>query len=499
MAQNNFNVSDAILRTIAEHSPNMIFVNQLGRIIYVNKRCREIMGYTPAEFLSPGFNFRSLTAPESRPLITQAFSRHQQGKEVEPYEYVIVTKAGRRLDAIITTKLVSVGNKPAILGMITDITARKQAETLYRRVFENAGAATVIFNLDGLIEKINDEAERLSGWSRAEAENKIKWMAFIAKEDLPWVKKLNEQRRLEPGLMPKRYEFRFINRAGAVRNALINVDFIPELNKFVASLLDITSLKQAEAVLRRDKETFEKLVAEKTKEVIAAQRELEQSKHLANLGTMAATVAHELRNPLGVIAAALYNVRKKTKNRSLQKHLDNIEAKIVESNQTISDLLDFSRIKMPVLGPVRLAGLLDDCIAAAERRFRVKPGTVRKDYRLKGKKSEIAADRHQLRLVVNNILDNAFQACAGRQAKIGVDLKPGTAGGPEVVLKDNGSGIGPKVLSKVFDPFFTTKTKGTGLGLTLSRELMRLNGGQIRIESQKDRGARGFLLFSRVE
>ena len=499
MANKNFEASDNLFRTIAEHSPNMIFINQQGRLLYVNKKCREIMGYTQAEFLSPAFDFRSLTAPESKALITKAFIKHQRGEEVEPYEYVIVTKSGKRLDAIITTKLIHIKKKPAILGIITDISARKEAETLHRKVFENAGTATVIFNADGLIERINDEAERLSGWSRAEAENKMEWMSFITKEDLPRMRKMNKQRRVDTALLPKRYEFSFINKVGEVRKALINVDFIPELNKFVASLLDITSLKQAEAVLRRDKETFQKLVTEKTKEVIAAQSELERSKHLANLGTMAATVAHELRNPLGAIAAALFNLKRKSRDRSLRRHLDNIETKIAESDRTISDLLSFSRIKMPMLEPVRLANLLDECVATAEKRFGVKAGTIKKVYRLKGKGSEILADSHQLKLVVRNVLDNALQACAGRRAKtkIEVCLQPGAAGGLEVVVKDNGSGIGTDELPKVFDPFFTTKVKGTGLGLTLSRELMRLHGGSIRLESRKGRGTRVYLTFPR--
>jgi PAS domain S-box-containing protein len=488
---------DGIFKTIAEYSPNMIFINQQRRIVYVNKKCEEVLGYSREEFFSPGFDFRRLIAPESKALIAKVFARHQRGEEVEPYEYMIVTKSGRRLNAIITTKLVFIDNKPAILGMVTDTDARKQAEALYRRVFENAGAATVIYNTDGLIERINDEAEKLSGWSRAEAEHKMKWMAFIAREDLSWMKKSNKQRRSDPALMPKRYEFKFINKAGEVRNALMNVDFIPELNKFVASLLDITSLKQAEAVLRRDKEVFAKLVAEKTAEVITAQRELERSKHLANLGTMAAAVAHELRNPLGVIAAALFNIRRKTRDRTLQRHLDNIEAKIAESDRTISDLLSFSRIKMPKLRPVCLTGLLDECVAAAEKKFGVKSGTVRKRYALKGKRCEIKADRHQLKLVVGNVLDNAFQALAGQPGKIGVSLRLGVGGRPQAVIKDNGQGIGPKELPKVFDPFFTTKTKGTGLGLTLSRELMHLCGGDIRIESKKNQGARIYLTFSR--
>ncbi len=415
--------SEELFRTVTEYSPNMIFINRGGRVIYVNKKCEEVMGYTAEEFMAPGFDFRSLTAPESRELVTRAFARHRKGEEVEPYEYGLLTKSGRRLDAIITTKLISIGGAPAILGIVTDVSARKEAETLYRKVFENAGAATVIFNTDGVIERINHEAEELSGWRRAEVEGKVKWMDFIFSKDLPRLRNLNRRRRFDPDLRPKRYEFRFIRKNGEICNAIINIDFIPELGKFVASLLDITSLKRAEEVLRRDKETFERLVAVKTREAVAAHRELEESKHLSDLGTMAATVAHELRNPLGVIAAAAYNLKRKARDPALLGHLKKIETKIAESNRTISDLLNFSRIKMPVLAPVRLDRLLADCAAAAEERAGARRGTVKKRFLLKGAASEIRADRHQLKLVFNNLLDNAFQAAAGsRRNKIEILL-----------------------------------------------------------------------------
>jgi signal transduction histidine kinase len=78
-----------------------------------------------------------------------------------------------------------------------------------------------------------------------------------------------------------------------------------------------------------------------------------------------------------------------------------------------------------------------------------------------------------------------------------VELRLDAGSRLEAIIGDNGTGIGRKELSKVFDPFFTTKTKGTGLGLTLSRELMHLCGGEINIESQKHKGTRVSLLFPR--
>jgi PAS domain S-box-containing protein len=73
-----------------EQSPNMIFINRGGSVVYANKKCEEVMGYTREEFLSPDFNFISLIAPESVDLVTANFQRHLNGEDIEPYEYTSI-------------------------------------------------------------------------------------------------------------------------------------------------------------------------------------------------------------------------------------------------------------------------------------------------------------------------------------------------------------------------------------------------------------------------
>ncbi|MBM3121093.1 MAG: PAS domain S-box protein, partial [Chloroflexi bacterium] len=79
--------SEQQFRSVAERSPSMIFINQAGRIVYVNARCSEVMGYRPEQLLAPEFRFESLVAPESLPIVRQAFASHARGEDVEPYEY----------------------------------------------------------------------------------------------------------------------------------------------------------------------------------------------------------------------------------------------------------------------------------------------------------------------------------------------------------------------------------------------------------------------------
>jgi diguanylate cyclase (GGDEF)-like protein/PAS domain S-box-containing protein len=113
---------------LAEKSPNMIFINCRGKVIYANKKCEEIMGYSRREFYSNSFDFFCLMAPSSIEKTKKAMLLHKQGKEVAPYEYELKTKEGKIIDAIITTKLIANKNEPAVLGIVTDISRQKNVE-----------------------------------------------------------------------------------------------------------------------------------------------------------------------------------------------------------------------------------------------------------------------------------------------------------------------------------------------------------------------------------
>ncbi len=120
--------SEEKFRILAEESPNMIFINQGGRVLYANKKSEEVVGYSREEFYSPTFNFLSLSPPEYVEAVKLSWAKHLKGEDIPPYEYVLVTKKGNRINAIISTKLINFKGKKAIMGIVTDITERKQTE-----------------------------------------------------------------------------------------------------------------------------------------------------------------------------------------------------------------------------------------------------------------------------------------------------------------------------------------------------------------------------------
>jgi len=167
--------SEEKFRNLAEQSPNMIFINRQGRIVYANKKCEEVMGYKREEFYHPDFDFMTLIAPEFRQLIKTNLSSHMKGEEIKPYEYGLITKDGEKLDAIITTRLMKYDGENSILGTITDITDRKQTEEKLRvreqtlRAFLNAPTeSAILVDTEGTILDINRIAAQRLGKSAEE-------------------------------------------------------------------------------------------------------------------------------------------------------------------------------------------------------------------------------------------------------------------------------------------------------------------------------------------
>ncbi|MCK9431944.1 MAG: PAS domain S-box protein [Candidatus Omnitrophica bacterium] len=250
---------------------------------------------------------------------------------------------------------------------------------------------------------------------------------------------------------------------------------------------DITGIKKAQEILKRDKEALERLVGEKAQELMVARQKIEEGKRLSDIGTLAATVAHELRNPLAAMRMATYNIKRKAQNPEIEKNLENIEIKIKDSEQIINNLLFYSRLKMPRLENAGIFDILKDSIASLAAHFPKYNLTILQEFDgLKDVKVE--ADPLQLNELFNNILNNACEAVDRENGRIRI-LGEKEGGNVKLSFGDNGPGIKPEDAKNLFEPFFSTKAKGTGLGLAVCKQIVSLHNGSIRIENLPGGGA----------
>jgi two-component system sensor histidine kinase HydH len=213
------------------------------------------------------------------------------------------------------------------------------------------------------------------------------------------------------------------------------------------------------------------------------------AERLATIGQFAASIGHELRNPLGVVESSLYLLRQHLRAEAdapaVKKHMDRIGGEVQRANKTIHDLLDLARNRPPQKRSTSLRELVDSAAEAA-----LLPAAVALHTAVP---TDLAAtiDPDQVRQVFTNLMTNASQALKGR-GEIWVEAERAPDGGARVRMHDDGPGIPVEDRRRVFEALYTTKAKGSGLGLALCRRIMEAHGGTIELEDRP--GGASFLL-----
>lgn len=218
------------------------------------------------------------------------------------------------------------------------------------------------------------------------------------------------------------------------------------------------------------------------KKLQEAQKQLVQSEKLAALGQMAAVVSHEIRNPLSTILMSAQILDEELKDEKYRKYVNYIISEVKRLDKVVSEILAFSKVPKLELKLTDMHRLLDEIIGFLEISDFLKYEIVcYKEYN--AKISEIMIDPDQIKQVLLNIIQNACHFMANRNIRnltITTDIMNGMF---VLKIKDTGVGIPSENLNKIFEPFFTTKTKGTGLGLTISKNIIESHGGKIEVES----------------
>jgi signal transduction histidine kinase len=233
-----------------------------------------------------------------------------------------------------------------------------------------------------------------------------------------------------------------------------------------------------------------------TDSIARFEKEASQRERLSSLGRLSSVVAHEIRNPLMIIKAAVRTLRRpETRPAVVQEALQDIDVEVVRLNRIVSEVLDYAK---PITFTWQSADINAICREAAQAVQVAEPG-VGIEVTLDADVLLILTDADRLRAVLVNVLTNACQAVrAARDAAAvadvdpqpGVDLRTAVLGdgGTMVVVRDNGCGIDAAVVARVFEPYFTTRRAGTGLGLAIARNIVEGLGGTIAIRSDGHSG-----------
>jgi signal transduction histidine kinase len=222
-------------------------------------------------------------------------------------------------------------------------------------------------------------------------------------------------------------------------------------------------------------------------EIAAARSRLAQSEKLAALGQLAATIAHEVRNPLGIMRSAAQTLRDTLPGEGESGQMSEfIIAEIDRLANVVNSLLAYARPLQPALRAVEVGALLDRTLLLAREDLAARRIDVRR--RVADGLPALHGDADLLSQVLLGLLANAAEAMpAGGSITLDVECK-----GDALVLSvdDSGPGIAPELRAKVFEPFFTTRPRGTGLGLAIARQIVQAHGGYMEVGAAPAGGAR---------
>jgi two-component system sensor histidine kinase PilS (NtrC family) len=224
-------------------------------------------------------------------------------------------------------------------------------------------------------------------------------------------------------------------------------------------------------------------------ELRAMEEAVERSKRLADLGQVAAGLAHELRNPLASISGCVELLRGVGGlSDEDQRVLGIVLKETGRLDQLLTRFLEFTRPAPPHAVPADLAAIVAETLDV----FAADPCAQGMAIERSLARSRVECDPDQLRQVVWNLLVNAAQAIreTGRAGTIRASCEPAADGGAVLAVTDDGPGIAPAARARIFTPFFTTKPRGTGLGLAVVQRIVDAHGGSVGLDSTPGLGAR---------
>jgi PAS domain S-box-containing protein len=462
-------------RDLTDLLPQTVFEADMdGRLRYANQAAYKTFGYEEAD-LARGVQVLDTVAADYREMAKHNLVRVLKGERLGGNEYMLLRKNGSTFPGVIFSSPVAQGGQiVGVRGIIVDLSERKQAESALRREKEFAeslieAAPTIVLVLDttGRIIRCNPYLERVTGYRAEEMLGEDWFTMFLPESDRDNLRRLFNA--MVSGLDATTRTNSIVTRDGRKRR-------IEWRNRTLK-----TDLGDTIGVLA---------IGHDISELQEAQQKALRSERLAAIGQMVTGLAHESGNALQRSQACLEMLAIKVEDRP--EALD-LVGRIQDAQDRLHKLYNEVR---QYAGPIvlkRESVRLRDIVQRAWRHL--EPSRLGRITRLYGEclqaEDICLVDPDAVEQVFQNIFDNSLAACPD-PVEIVVTRSDGMIHGQpavEVAVQDNGPGLDSEQRSKIFEPFYTTETRGTGLGMAISKRIVEAHGGEIRVGRDCARGA----------
>ncbi len=499
--------SEEKYRKMIERASDGIFAldTETGCIIEANPRAEAMTGYSKKELL--GMHVSDLHAPGEREEVETLFRKVNAAGSGFSNHLCFLTKSGKEVAVDISASVITFGDKKIIQRICRDVTQRRALE---RQIAAQRDYYEFILDMLPVGLGVKKDVNRSP---TIEFENRRLREMFPAGKDDP---KRRSWHDLPGGDLPRKtiiddtgvYAEERTYPDGKVYQFTLNYYRNRENSWSELQLVrDVTRRRELEDQLRLAMEDLEQKVQERTLELRQKQAQLVQAEKMASLGNLVAGIAHEINTPLGALKSnndllvrSLQKIRAvldRDLSAEARQHPDFLKSMVAiedlnRVNQTamqrivaiVRSLRSFARLDAAEQDHVDIHEGLDSTLTLVHHQIKSRI-RVHKDY---GKLPTICCYPNQMNQVFMNVLVNSSQAIEG---KGDIYIKTFQEGDKVIVeIRDTGRGIPPEHLERIFDPGFTTKGAGvgTGLGLSIVYQIIEDHHGEIKIESEENKG-----------
>ncbi|NLP12340.1 PAS domain S-box protein [bacterium] len=348
--------------------------------------------------------------------------------------------------------------------LVTVHSAKKISEATYQTLFDHSGNAVAVVSEEGRLLMVNRKFEELSGLSRREIEGRKTVYDFF-REDHDRIDHFLQKRGKRTAAGVTSCESRFFGLHEEVRSVYVTVSDIPRSHKFLLTLADVTELRELQSRLAR-------------------------SEQLAAIGELAASIAHEIRNPLGAINTSVEvlssSLNLDGEDRDLMQIIQEETRRL---DRIVKDFLLFARLDRIQSGRVDLNQIIRDTLFLFKGTFNSR---IKVTAQLDAALPLYTGDGDQLRQVLINLIVNSMEAMTDGGTLLIRTKRLVLAEGRtyvQLLVQDSGQGIEAAHLKNIFKPFFSTKEKGVGMGLAICQRIIQNHGGEIDVSSRLGNGA----------